>query len=142
MSATAPSTAREVFERSLELLLADNFAGLADLFAADAVLELPFAPEGLPRRVEGQQAIREMLLARAGSSPIRRERFDSVEIHETDDPELIIAETKLRATVRATGNAYTLTDVRVMRVRDGRIALDRGYSDPLTVQAIMSEMSS
>ncbi|MGC4848804.1 nuclear transport factor 2 family protein [Micromonospora sp. DT15] len=43
-----------VFHRGMELLLAKDMAGFIALFAEDAVLELPFAPPGQPRRVVGR----------------------------------------------------------------------------------------
>ncbi|MEK8106836.1 hypothetical protein NKG94_19970 [Micromonospora sp. M12] len=51
-----------VFHRGMELLLAKDMAGFIALFGKDAVLELPFAPPGQPRRVAGYAELHEYLI--------------------------------------------------------------------------------
>jgi hypothetical protein len=95
----------------------------------DVVIELPFNPPGRPRRFEGRPAF----LAYAGKGrvdlPVRFDEFRDVVIHETADPEVIVAEYQLAGTVRATGESHAANFVLVLRVRDGRVTHVREYQD-------------
>lgn len=105
----------------------------ADLFAPDGVLELPFAPPGIPRRLNGREAIRDFL-APAGEAARRAGRritgYSSVVVHEATDPEVVIAEFDLDGEIVATGETYQLSYIQVLRVRNGRIIWMRDYMDP------------
>jgi uncharacterized protein len=134
MSGT-PSAAspREVFDRVQRLILERRFDAYADAFAEDATFELPFAPAGIPRRVEGREAIRAFF--RAGTervdSAARRWEFRSVVVHETADPEVIVTEFDVHGEVTATGEPYEFANLQVIRVRNGEIASLRDYWNPL-----------
>jgi len=52
-------------------------------------------------------------------------------VHETADREVIVAEFAYACTIAATGAAYRLPCVFVLRVRDGLIVESRDYIDPL-----------
>ncbi|WP_052486959.1 nuclear transport factor 2 family protein [Gordoniibacillus kamchatkensis] len=60
-------------------------------------------------------------------------KTDSVAIHETADPEVIIVEYELHGKVLATERHFTHSYIMVMRITDGLIALSRDYSNPLAV---------
>jgi ketosteroid isomerase-like protein len=49
--------ANATIDRGLELLLAKDMAGFADLWAPSGSMELPFAPPGYPSRLDGRKAI-------------------------------------------------------------------------------------
>lgn len=116
---------REVFERLHERVRDDyDMDGQADLYAKDGTLELPFAPPGVPRRIRGREEIRGFLRAagqRARQAGRRIVRYDPVVVHETADPEVIVAEFELHGEVAATGAACRIPFIQVMRVRDGQI---------------------
>jgi len=124
---------RDVFEDMLHLILERRFDAYADLFTDDAVFELPFAPPGVPRRIEGREEIRAFL--RAGTERVataaRRWDFRSVVVHETTDPEVIVTEFSVHGEVTATGRPYQFSNLQVMTVRDGEIAALRDYWNPL-----------
>ena len=66
-----------------------------DWFAPDGVLELPFAPPPMPRRVQGRDAIRALLeprYAAARAAGRRIVEYANLRIHQTTDPEVIVAE--------------------------------------------------
>jgi ketosteroid isomerase-like protein len=134
MSETASTASpREVFERVQRLILERRFDAYADKFAEDATFELPFAPAGVPRRVEGREAIRAFFRAgteRAGSAA-RGWEFRSVVVHETVDPEVIVTEFDVHGELIATGELYQFANLQVMRVRDGEITSLRDYWNPL-----------
>src|SRR5215208_5173054 len=86
---------RQVFARLMAAVLAYDMDAQADLYAVDGILEWPFAPPGMPRHVEGREAIRGLLVPlgeRAKQSGRRLREYDAVVIHETTDPEVIIVE--------------------------------------------------
>lgn len=108
-------------------------AGLTDewvmLFAPDAVLEFPFAPADVPRKVAGREA----LLAHMRHFP---EMFDvefvDLVFHDTIDPSLVIAEFRSTGTARPTGKPYEQTCISVVRTDDDAlIAHYLDYWNPL-----------
>jgi ketosteroid isomerase-like protein len=101
------------------------------MFTPDGVVELPFPLPGMPRRIEGRDAIRRVLAPvwRAQKDSGRLiERIDPRAVHETDDPGLVVIEFDLHG-VEASGTPYRLSYVHVVTVRDGRIAVLRDYVD-------------
>ncbi|MFB9833522.1 nuclear transport factor 2 family protein [Actinoallomurus acaciae] len=129
MSSSTAATPREVLARLHELTVADE-AGAVDLYAEDAVHEIPFAPAGAPARVEGQEALRRLMDAQGGRSPVKYQGFENVQVWDTTDPEVIIAEYEVVGTVVSTGAGFRLSQLLILRVRDGRILLTRSYLDP------------
>lgn len=125
------STARALVERFLQTTVSDTPADLADFYADQVVIEMPFAAPGLvPPRT---QASREQLRARfaAGRAVRHYTSLSDVRIHETTDPQTVIAEYTVHGTMTATGAAFALRFVMVMTLRDGLIAHTRDYSDPI-----------
>jgi ketosteroid isomerase-like protein len=134
MSSTpSAATPREVFERTQRVILERRFDEYADLFAVDATFELPFAPPGMPRRIEGREAIRAFF--RAGRERVetasRRWEFRSVVVHETVDPEVIVTEFDVHGMGPEGGEPYQFSNLQVLTVRRGEIASLRDYWNPL-----------
>jgi ketosteroid isomerase-like protein len=127
------ATPREVFERVLRLILERQYAAYVDLFAADAMFELPFAPPGVPRRIEGREQIR--VFMQAGRERVqtatRQWEFHSIVVHETVDPEVIVTEFEVDGVATATGERYRFANLQVLRVRNGEIVSLRDYWNPL-----------
>ena len=121
-------TPAEVVQRRRQVMLDHDADGFAGLFAPDAVIEMPTAGPGAPQRVQGQAIIEEF--ARRAVTGMHIDDFETVAVHETADPEVVIAETVTRATVVATGQSFTTSSIQVFRVRDGRIVLFRTYVAP------------
>jgi ketosteroid isomerase-like protein len=120
---------REIVERFIQATADNAWDDLADLYAADVVIEIPFAPPGVPRRTEGRETLRERFKGVAGLR-----RFDKAELlamHETQDPEVIVVEWSVHGQVNATGRSFTFSYIMVVRVRDGRIVSSRDYSNPI-----------
>ena len=127
MSSVTPA---DVLARRSQLILNGDADGLAALFAPDAVLESSFAgPPGTPVRLEGREAIREYS-QRVMASPLRLEDFAVTELYQTQDPEVVIAEVRAKATVTATGRSLTATSIQILRIREGHIELFRDFADP------------
>jgi uncharacterized protein (TIGR02246 family) len=133
-----PVTPADVLAQRRRLILGGDADGFADLFAPDAVIEAPFTgPPGAPLRLEGREAIR-AYSRRVMSSPLRLEDFEVTELHQTLDPEVVIAEMRATGTVTAAGRSFTATSVQVLRIRDGRIVLFRDYADARGLEAVIA----
>jgi len=131
---TQPATTaspRQLFERVLRAIQALEMDVYVDLFATDGTLELPFAPPGVPRRIEGREAIRAFI--RAGAERLRAApphwQFRSVVVHDTADPEVIVTEFEVHGL--SSGRPYQFANLQVMRVRQGEIVSLRDYWNPL-----------
>jgi uncharacterized protein len=122
-------TPAQVLECRRELLLNHDTDGFADLFAEDAVIELPFTAPGLPSRLEGQHAIREFS-RRLAASPMRISDLEEVAVHHTDDPEVVVVELVAKVTVQGADRTFATSSVQVFRIRDGKILLFRDYANP------------
>jgi len=114
------------------LILEGQMDQYADLFAADGTFELPFAPPGIPRRIEGQESIRAFFRAAAArvQAPLQWE-FRSVVVHQTADPEVIVTEFDVHGRDAGTGEPYQFANLQVMAVRQGEIVSIRDYWNPL-----------
>lgn len=121
--------AREVADRFLEVAVGGDLPALADLYSEDSVIEIPFAPQGIPTRFEGREGHRSRFAMAA--NVLRQERVANVVIHESADPEVVIVEYDLHGRVVSSGKAFAHTYIMVMRIRDGLIVHSRDYGNPL-----------
>jgi uncharacterized protein len=130
------ATPADILARRRHLLLNGDADGFADLFAPDGVIEMPFAgPQGTPARLAGREAIREYS-RRVMASPLRLESFEMVELHQTQDPEVVIVEMRTEGTVTTTGRSFTTVSIQVLRIREGHIVLFRNFADPGVVDDV------
>jgi len=123
----------EVLERLRAAAIARSATDMGAVYAADAVHEFPFAPPGVPSRMEGREVIMEFVTAFWAGSPLRYERYRTIAVHRTDDPGTIVVEQEVAGTSTTTG-AFVLPNVMVLTVRDGVIGHVRDYANPLAVQ--------
>ncbi|WP_410562218.1 nuclear transport factor 2 family protein [Amycolatopsis sp. cmx-4-61] len=122
---TTVSPARAVFDRFLAASVENRWDDLADLYAEDVTLEMPFTLPGVPRVTKGREELRRRFRAAAGSRRIVE--AGNVVVHETTDPSVLVAEFDLHQEER--GEAFAVSYVMVLTVRDGRIAHSRDYTD-------------
>jgi ketosteroid isomerase-like protein len=122
---------RDVFERLISGISAGQWRELASLYAEDAVVEQPFAVPSAPHRLEGREAIHAHFSAAAGRPLEMTARI--LAVHETVDPEVVIAEFDYDVRITTTGRTFTVTNVQVLRVRDGLIVATRDYHDHLAL---------
>ena len=136
MSSATPA---DVLARRRHLTLSGDADGLADLFAPDAVIEFAFhGPPGASARLEGREAIREYS-RQVMASPLRLEDYEVAELYQAQDPEVVIAEVRARATVTTTGRSLTATSVQILRIREGHIVLWRDFADPRVLEDMNGE---
>ena len=132
-SVSGDVSARDVFARLQRAVIALDMEVQADFYAIDGVLEWPFAPAGMPRRVAGRDAIRRLLVPigeRAQAAGIRRDHYRNLRIHDTADPEVIVIEFDLEGEVVASGERYCLSYIQVLQTRCGEIVSFRDYWNP------------
>ncbi|SDQ04086.1 nuclear transport factor 2 family protein [Quadrisphaera sp. DSM 44207] len=129
------STAVEVFQQGLDLLVARDMNGFVDLFAEDAVVEYAFAPPGWPQQLHGRAQVQRQL----GDFPafLEIQRVEDLTVHETTDPEVVVAEFTLAGVVTATGEPYASRYIEVVTVRGGRFVHYRDYWNPMLALDLM-----
>ena len=119
---------RDVFLTLVHGVAERRGAELAELYAEETDVIHPFDPERAPA-----MRTREELRAHfaAGVERSRRVRFtpQDIRIHETTDPEVIIAEFAYRGTFVETDAPFEIPMIFVMRVRGGEIVESRDYAD-------------
>ncbi len=114
------------FLGSLETKDMDRFA---ELWAEDAVQDMPFSPEGFPKRVSG----REHLIAHYAAWPEVSGEADftsQLKFYPTRDPQVVFAEWRGDVKIIPTGRRYEQTYGGLFQVEGGQIALFREYFDP------------
>jgi ketosteroid isomerase-like protein len=121
---------RDVFLRLVHGVAEGRSSELPDLYAEVTDVRHPMAtPESEP--LTSRRALREHFAAPPkahGSIPERR--VVDVVVHETTDPEVIVAEFAYEFPM-PDGSATKVPCVFVMRVRNGEIVESRDYIDPI-----------
>lgn len=126
-------TPREVFDGM------DLTGGLRpEVLADDVVVEMPTAPDGGARRIESKAAFLAYAAEGRANLPFRLIGQRVVHVHETTDPEVLVAEYELTGTALATGRTATASFVSVLRVRDGLVAGWREYQDKAAIARALS----
>lgn len=132
------ATPTDVLAQRRHLILSGDIDGFADLFAPDAVIEMPFAPPGAPSRLEGREAIREYS-RHVMALPLRLEDLEIAESYQTQDPEVVIVELRTKGTLTTTGQPFTATSIQILRIREGQIVLFRDFADSRVLEGVIGE---
>lgn len=125
------ATPTDVAHRLLEGISARQWEQLADLYADDAVVEIPFAATGVTR-IAGRADVRAHFRA-AADGPISL-TADHIVVHRTDDPEVVISEFEYAGRVATTGKRFRVHNIQVLRVRAGKIVESRDYHDHRAIE--------
>jgi len=132
---TQPSahSPRETVERFLTVAAHGTPDEMADLYAEDSVIEMPFGLQpGVPLRFEGREGPDGHRTRFASFRPaVRVTGVDLVALHETADPDVVIVEYDYHAVAVPTGRPFTNRYIMVVRIRDGLITHSRDYANPL-----------
>ena len=133
MASPPPSGALDVLKRMREAAITRSAADMSRVYAVDAVHEFPFTRPGVPSRAEGRDAIMSFVTAFWSTSPLRYERYRTIAIHGTADPDIIVVEQEVEGTSSTTG-AFVLPNILVLKTRHGQIAHLRDYANLLAVE--------
>ena len=121
---------RAVLERWRAAVISQSLDDLAELYAPDAVHEFPFTRPGVPSRLEGRDEIMAWVVQGWQGGAFKYDRYRTLAIHDTADPNTIIVEQEALGTSAATGE-FALPNIVVLTVRDGRIVCLRDYVNVL-----------
>ncbi len=126
---------RSVVERHLALVSEGMSGELADDYALDAVVDLPFMPGG-GLRLAGRQALRAHF-ERAATMPLTL-RIANLVVYETPNPSVVIVEYDYEGRTTTTGETFTVANVQIFGIADGKIAWSRDYHDHAAIGAALS----
>jgi ketosteroid isomerase-like protein len=118
----------EVFRALVDGVAAGRWAELPGLYAESTHVVHPFDPLRAAALTSRDQ-LREHFRPVAGGPEVHR-RAVGIKIHETTDPEVIVAEFDYVGTID--GRPFTQPGIFVLRVRDGEIVSSRDYFDHFT----------
>ena len=135
-----PASPREVFLALVHGVAEGRWEELPDLYAEQTDVVHPFDPLRTP-------ALRTRDELRAHftppeNSPRPRRTPGGITIHETTDPEVIVAEFEYRGETAHTGEPFTQPAIFVLRVRDGEIVESRDYFDHLSTARNRGELGA
>ncbi|MEV6872519.1 nuclear transport factor 2 family protein [Amycolatopsis sp. NPDC051128] len=120
-----PETPRLVFDRFLTASVKNRWDDLADIYAEDVTVEMPFTLPGVPRLTRGREELRRRFHA---AGQVRRlVKAENVVVHETTDPSVLVAEFDLHGELN--DSVFVSSYVMVMTIEDGLITYSRDYTD-------------
>jgi ketosteroid isomerase-like protein len=125
-----PLSPREVFLALVNGVCEERWDELPDLYAENTDVVHPFDPLRAPA-LRTRDELREHFRPTDARPRVHR-RPANITIHETTDPEVIVAEFEYRGTVVDTGEAFVQPGIFVLRVRNGEIVTSRDYFDHAT----------
>ena len=120
----------QVFARLSQGITDQRWLELAELYAEDVVVDMPFAAP-TPTRLHGREEVRTHFAA-AAQGPLSLQARNVV-VHETADPEVIVAEYDYVGHVATTDTTFRVANIQVLRIRDGLIVESRDYHDHLAL---------
>lgn len=125
-------TPRDVFLKLVHGVCDGRWADVLDLYADQTDVVHPFDPLGGPA-LRSKDELREHfgIGGQPYTGPVLRRRPTNITVHETADPEVIVAEFQYEGVVEETGKTFAYPAIFVMRVRDGKIVESRDYLDHL-----------
>ena len=132
-------TPREVFLRLVHGVADGQWETLPDLYADRTDVRHPMSPLDEPP-LTSRDELREHFGAGAARAETVVRWPANVVVHETTDPEVIVAEFTYDGRQLATDQPFSIPCVFVMRIRDGEIVESRDYIDHLRSAAVRGEL--
>jgi len=112
------------------IVQSENFL---DLFAEDAALEYPFAPDGTPERLEGKAAIAEHAARLAPLLEFGEMTLGAVYI----SGDTVVFESSCQGRGVESGTSYDQDYISVVTLRDQRIVRYQDYWNPLVLMSAL-----
>jgi ketosteroid isomerase-like protein len=135
-----PLGPREVFLALVNGVAEGRWDELPSLYAEQTHVVHPFDPlraAALRSRDELREHFRP-----TDAGPALRRRPANITIHETTDPEVIVAEFEYQGAVADTGEPFALPGIFVLRVRNGEIVSSRDYFDHVTAARVRGQLDA
>jgi ketosteroid isomerase-like protein len=133
-----PLSPSEVFLALVTGVAECRWEELPSLYAEQTHVVHPFDP--YRRAALGTREELREHFAPADDDPTLPRRVANITIHQTTDPEVIVAEFEYQGTVASTGEPFALPGVLVLRVQDGEIVSSRDYLDHLTSARLQGQL--
>lgn len=139
MPEPVPASPAAVFDRLVHGVGDHRWAELPGLYAEQTRVVHPHDPlRGAPLMTR-EELDRHF---RLGAEVLGETRFTpaAITVHQTADPEVIVAEFEYRGTAPGTGEPFAIPNVFVMRVRDGLIVESRDYADHVEIARVLGSL--
>jgi uncharacterized protein len=133
-----PLSPAEVFLALVNGVAEGRWEELPGLYAEQTDVVHPFDPLRQPALRTREEIRKHFTAAGAGPRPARRAA--NITIHQTADPEVIVAEFEYQGTAAGTGEPYALPGIFVLRIRNGEIVSSRDYFDHLTAARLRGQL--
>jgi ketosteroid isomerase-like protein len=130
---------RQVVEALMRGISAGAWKELHTWFSDDAVVEYPFALPS-PTRLEGMETLKKYFAA-VSAYPMKL-KMQNMLVHETSDPEVVVAEWDYDGLVTTTGQPFRVSNITVTRVRNGKIVGSRDYHNHAVLAAVLGLLPS
>ncbi|HEX3591959.1 MAG TPA: nuclear transport factor 2 family protein [Pseudonocardiaceae bacterium] len=125
---------RAVLERWRRAAIGQSIADMRRMYAVDAVHDFPFTRPGLPARLAGRDEIVDWIAAGWQDNSLKYDRYRTIAVHDTNDPDTIVVEQEAIGTSATTGD-FALPNIIVLTARDGEIIHVRDYVNVLAAAA-------
>lgn len=129
-----------ILRRYQQAMVDKSADDLADLYAVDAVHELPFLFPGMPDRLEGREQVRAAYRDAWAASDAQPRAVREVAVHSCEDGEILIAEQVVSGILLTADRPFEFAGVLVLRVRNGEIIHVRDYMDGLGVARALGRL--
>jgi uncharacterized protein len=133
-----PLSPSEVFLALVNGVAAGRWEELPSLYAEQTDVVHPFDPLRQPA-LRTREELRQHFTP-AGAGPRLPRRAANITIHQTTDPEVIVAEFEYQGTDPGSGEPFALPGIFVLRVRNGEIVSSRDYFDHLTSARVRGQL--
>jgi uncharacterized protein len=137
---TQPRSPSEVFLALVNGVAAGRWEDLPGLYAEQTHVVHPFDPFRAPPILSRDELRAHFTPGSSGPRPQRR--VGHVTIHQTTDPEVIVAEFEYQGTDPGTGEPTAVPGIFVLRVRDGEIVSSRDYFDHLAAARARGQLDA
>lgn len=127
--------AQDMLVSGLNGLVIGDINPWVDMFSEDGVMEFPYALEGMPKRLDGKDAV-ENHLSRL-PDVFDFSGFSKPVFHFSANSESMIVEFSCQAKVVGTGRPYNQDYISVITLSDGKIMNYKDYWNPLVAVVAM-----
>jgi ketosteroid isomerase-like protein len=131
-------TPSDVFRKLAEGVASGRWEDLPQLYAEETHVEHPLDPLKGPPLCTREELRRHFKPEH--SEPDLQMKPANVVIHETSDPEVIVAECEYCGTVPGGVETFALPCIFVIRVRDGVIVRSRDYVDHIGLARVLGQL--
>ncbi|AUP77784.1 nuclear transport factor 2 family protein [Flavivirga eckloniae] len=129
MSDQIKNQAEQTFKNHLSCLTEGRITDWINLFAENAVMEVPYSPKAFPNRIEGREGLYEYM---KDIPKLFKIEYKNIHFHPTAEPNLVIVEFECTGKVLTTNKPYDQKYISVITLNnDGKIVKYVDYWNPV-----------